>query len=387
MKGIVKRLEEEYDNYIEFLSSLVNVDCGTSNIQGVNEVAAIIAKKFKSLNKEYKVEILPHENCGDRLLITKKGKIPGKIILIGHLDTVFPKGTVEERPFKTDDINAYGPGVEDMKSGIVSMYYALKILDEIHGEDTKTIQILLNSDEEVSSIYSRDLIEENAKDADYALVLESGLIDGTLYTGRKGVGKYKIKTYGKASHAGGNPQDGINAIFELAEKITRFSRLNDYEMGTTVNVGTINGGTAANVIPEYCEALIDIRITKKEEGPIIDKKIRDIALESYVEGTKSVLEGSILRPPMEKTPANMNLFAIAKKLADELGMDLSEKATGGGSDGNFTSNIGIPTLDGLGPAGGGSHGKDEFIQLDTIIPRTALLTALLVELSSLETRF
>lgn len=381
MNDITKKLQEQYEDYIELLSKLVNVDCGSKNIEGVNKVASILQSAFKDLGSSYEIKVVEQKNCGNHLCITRKGNVPGKILLIGHMDTVFPVGTVAERPFKMDDINAYGPGVEDMKSGITSIYFALKTIDELMIENLKTIEIVFNSDEELSSIYSRGFIEEKAKDADYAIVLESGLINGTLYTGRKGVGKYKIKTYGKASHAGGNPQDGRNAIYELAHKVLKLEELTNYEKGTTVNVGVINGGTAANVVAEYCEALIDVRITKLEEGPIIDQKIRNIVAQNHIEGTHSELEGGIMRPPMERTEGNLRLFEVAKKIGNTIGMNLSEKVTGGGSDGNFTSALGIPTLDGLGPAGGGSHGKDEFIQLDTIVPRTSLLALLLIELS------
>lgn len=381
MEILQKKIEESYGQYLEMLQVLVNIDCGSGNISGVNQISEILREKFEGLEGDYDVEVIEQTECGNHLVISKKGNIPGKIMMIGHMDTVYPEGTVARRPLRIEGNRAYGPGVNDMKAGIVSIYFALKELYRVVGNETKTIQIIFNADEEISSIYSRALIERNAKDADYALILEPGKANHSVVTGRKGIGKYKLKINGKAAHAGVNPRDGANAIVEMAHKVMKLSAQTNFDLGTTVNVGTIRGGTTPNTVAEECEAMIDIRITNGAEGERIDRIIREITDEVYVAGTVTTLEGGIKRPPMEQTSENLGLYQRAEKLAKQLGFDLPAIYTGGGSDGNFTSALGIPTLDGLGPVGGASHSEDEYLELETITQRTTLLAMLLMDLS------
>ncbi|OPJ57036.1 M20 family metallopeptidase [Alkalithermobacter paradoxus] len=381
MEEILKILEKEYHNYLDMLKSLVNVDSGSSNILGVNKVLEIIQNKFKQLGGNYEIQIIPQKKCGNHIVINRKGSIFGKILLLGHMDTVFQDGTVQKRPFKIEGDKAFGPGIIDMKAGITSIYFALKVIDILYKDDVKTIQMIFNSDEEISSIYSRELIENLSKDCDCVLVLEAGRHNGDVVTSRKGTGKYKIRIKGKASHAGGNLKKGANSIIELCHKLIQISNLTDYETGTTVNVGLIKGGSASNTVPAYSDSVIDVRICTLEEAQKIDENIRKIANEIYIKGTSTIVEGGIKRPPMERKEENVKLYEIAKRIGEELGMSIGQASTGGGSDANFTSALGIPTLDGLGPTGGGVHTEDEYINLNSIVPRTALLTKLIKVLS------
>ncbi|MEW9121503.1 MAG: M20 family metallopeptidase [Thermotaleaceae bacterium] len=380
---ILEQARKNYDDYIKLLQSLVNIDSGSKNKKGVDKVGRILIDSFKAFDKKYEIEVIEEEECGNHLVITKRGNIPGKILLLAHMDTVFPEGTVAQRPFSIAGNRAYGPGVIDDKGCIASLYYGLKILDEIYEEDTKTIQVIFNSDEEISSIYSRNIIEKYAGDADYAIILESARANGDVVTARKGIAKYVLKVEGKAAHAGSNPQDGVNAIIELCHKAVELSTLTDWDKGTTVNVGLIQGGTSPNTVPDYGEITVDIRISTLEEASKIEKKIQQIAQKKYVPGTMTFLEGGIKRPPLEKNQYSAKIYETVKDLGAEMGIQIGEVFAGGGSDGNFTSALGIPTIDGLGPVGGGYHSKDEYMDLDSVIPRISLLIKLIWKLSHL----
>ncbi|MBF8983886.1 M20 family metallopeptidase [Lutibacter sp. B2] len=384
MDKIYSILEKEYECYIDMLTSLVNIDCKSTNIEGVNEVGNILKEKFQALDGEYDIETIEQKNCGNHLLITKKGKIPGKILLIGHMDTVFPKGTVEKRSFRIEGDSAFGPGVSDMKCGITSIYFALKALHNLYEDNMKTIQVLFNSDEEISSINSREYIEKYAGDSEYVLVMEAGRMNGNVVTSRKGISKYALKVYGKATHAGGNHHNGCNAIVELSNKVVALSKLTDYEKQTTINVGIIHGGSASNVVPNFAEAMIDVRTSSMNEAEKIDQEIRGICKKSNVVGTSIVLEGGMKRPPMEKKEGTEKLYNIIKDIGENMGVCIGETFAGGVSDANFTSCLGIPTIDGLGPVGGGCHSEREYLDMTSIIPRTGLVVELLSRLSHIQ---
>jgi len=243
------------------------------------------------------------------------------------------------------------------------------------------IEIILNGDEEISSLYSKRIIEREAEDANYALVVEPGRLGWGIVTGRKGVGRFRLTVKGKKAHAGTRPQDGINAIVELSHKIIELDTLNDYDRGVTLNTGVITGGTTANTVPDSAEASIDIRFKTKDDGERLVNRIREICGKSYINGSEISLEGGITRPPMERTKKNIELFNILKGIGTEMGLDLNEVYTGGGSDGNFTGSMGIPTIDSLGPIGTGTHSEREYIELDTMIPKTILLSDLIYRLS------
>jgi glutamate carboxypeptidase len=278
-------------------------------------------------------------------------------------------------PFRVEDGRAYGPGTYDMKAGLTIF---LTLMEYRLSGPTRPVRALFTSDEEIGSPTSRGLIEDLARQCAYALVLEPPLADGSLKTARKGVGRFRLEVQGRAAHAGVAPQEGRNAIVELAHQILRIQELQDLQAGTTLNVGVIQGGTTSNVVPAAAFADIDVRAAALAEAERVERALR--SLEPVTPGTRMSVSGSFGRPPMERSPAIAALFDQARGIGRALGRELSEGSTGGGSDGNFTAALGVPTLDGLGVRGGGAHADDEHILIDSLTERAALLDALLREL-------
>lgn len=302
----------------------------------------------------------------------------GQILVLGHLDTVYGLGTLARMPFRLSRGRAYGPGALDMKGGLVMALFALDALVATGPVPQKRIVFLWTSDEEIGSRTSRAAIEREARRSDAVLVLEpaSGL-DGRVKTGRKGVGEIEIAATGRAAHAGLNPEDGVNAIVEIALQIARISRWNQPGRGITVNAGLIEGGTRSNVIPEMARIVVDVRAERAGDMSALVRKFR--ALRPILSGAKLQIRGRFTRPPMERKNSTA-LYAKARALAKEMGVKLGEEYVGGGSDGNFTSALGVPTLDGLGSVGEGAHSPSEYIVLRALPQRTALVAALLAEI-------
>ncbi|MEY2399460.1 MAG: glutamate carboxypeptidase [Actinomycetota bacterium] len=302
------------------------------------------------------------------------GDAPTRVALIGHFDTVWPIGTLDELPFKVEDGLAWGPGCFDMKAGIVQGLFALAALgpDALNG-----VALLLTSDEELGSPSSRGLVEYTARGASAALVLEPG-VDGALKTARKGVALYRLKVHGRSAHAGLEPQNGANALLGLSAALQEITTLNDVGRGTTVTPTTASAGTARNVVPDYAVCEVDVRGETAEELQRVDGAMH--ALSPQIDGTSFEVEGGINRPPLDAA-ASVDLFARAQRIARDIGMgELRGAAVGGGSDGNFTAGIGVPTLDGLGAVGDGAHARHEHVVVDAMAPRADLLAALVREL-------
>jgi glutamate carboxypeptidase len=299
-------------------------------------------------------------------------------VALCHYDTVWPKGTLQRIPFSVDaDGVARGPGCFDMKGGIVTLYFALHALRDRGLRPRRRLEVLFTCDEEVGSPTSRALIEHTAHGAALAYVLESPLPGGTLKTARKGTGDYLVRISGRAAHAGVEPQKGISAIGELAQQVLALHALNDYSVGTTVNVGVVHGGTRPNVVAAEAEAHVDVRVQTLAEAERIDQAIR--GLQPRLAGAVLDVDGGLNRPPMERSEAMARLFERARQIALAMGVDLREGSTGGGSDGNFTAAIGIPTLDGLGPEGEGAHAAHEHVLTDSFPRRVALVAGLLID--------
>jgi glutamate carboxypeptidase len=299
-----------------------------------------------------------------------------QILVIGHLDTVWPVGTLQRMPFQlTAEGRARGPGIFDMKASVANLIEALRAITSQGLETKRPITVLLTCDEEIGSRTSRGLVEEEARRAAAALVLEPPITGGVVKTGRKGVGVFTLCAQGRAAHAGLDPSKGVNAIVELAHQTLQLSALNDYERGTTVNVGVFQGGTATNVVPAEATARVDVRFWTMEDGERIEQTIRN--LKPKLAEAQLEISGGINRPPMQRSAGNVALFEHARTLAAELGFDLRDGVVGGGSDGNFTAALGVPTLDGLGIDGAGAHADHEHIIVSDIPRRAALLTRLL----------
>jgi glutamate carboxypeptidase len=319
-------------------------------------------------------EILPAVGSGDHVRIRWSDENSGRpIMLLGHYDTVWAEGTIEEMPFAVHDGVATGPGVFDMKGGLVQGFWAVRALREVAGVQ-RSLVFVCNSDEEVGSPTSRALIEEEARTADTVLVLEPSL-DGALKTARKGVGRYHVRVTGRPSHAGLDPEGGISAIEEMARLILELHGYTDHESGTTVNVGVVGGGTRYNVVAAEAFAEVDVRAVTFAEA----ERMEDIlsSLKARHEEAEVRVEGGMIWPPMERTEKTAELFAHAKGLAAEIGFELREGLAGGASDGSLCASVGAPTLDGLGAVGGGAHARDEHAEVPSMAERAALVARLI----------
>jgi glutamate carboxypeptidase len=322
---------------------------------------------------------LANDRGGDHLVGRFFGSIPEKpALVVGHFDTVWPVGTIDRLPFRREGDRLYGPGAYDMKTSLVLVAAVLEAFAALGLEPRRPVTVLFTSDEEVGSKTSRALIEDLARESRHALVLEPPLADGSLKTARKGVGRFALEVRGKAAHAGIAPEQGASAVVEMAHQILKIQSFNDPASGTTVNVGTVRGGTTPNVVPAHASAQVDARAVTTVGAEALERAMA--GLTAVTPGTRVAVSGGFNRPPMERTPAVAALFERARAIGAALGLAPTEGATGGGSDGNFTAAVGTPTLDGLGALGGGAHADDEHILFGTIPERAALLAALLMEI-------
>ncbi|HEY4689821.1 MAG TPA: M20 family metallopeptidase [Anaerolineae bacterium] len=298
----------------------------------------------------------------------------GRILLLLHLDTVWPIGTLDRMPIREENGRLYGPGVYDMKASVAIGWLAVHALRDLGQTPRRPIRFLFTGDEEIGSDAAVELIRTEARQSAVVLVMEPALPGGEVKTSRKGVGDFKVIAHGRSSHAGGNHEKGLNAIEELAHHILTLQRLTDYERGTTVNVGVIHGGTRSNVVPERAEIEVDFRVATMAEAERIAQVLQ--SLKPVLPGARLEVTGGLNRPPMERNATMIATFEKARRIAAGLGIDLQEGSTGGGSDGNFTAALGVPTLDGLGALGDGAHALHEHVVIDSIAQRAALLAAL-----------
>lgn len=336
--------------------------------------ATYLAGRYSAVGAE--VEIIPAAPQGNHVRARfGTGTQPPALVLC-HYDTVWPVGALDSHPFRVEDGRAYGPGIFDMQSSLALAEYALRAVNDLGLVLPRPVTVLATSDEEIGSPSSRALIEQEALRSAYVLVMESPLPGGVLKTARKGVGHFTLDVRGRAAHAGVEPEKGISAVAELAHQVLRLHQLADAEQGTTVNVGVVQGGTAANVIPAHAQAQIDTRAWTQAEADRVEQAIR--ALEPVLPGAQLQVAGGWNRPPLERK-ATAALYARVRALGAELGLELGEGSTGGGSDGNFTAALGVPTLDGLGVPGAGAHADHEHIEVAAIAGRAALLTAILAQ--------
>jgi glutamate carboxypeptidase len=352
---------------------MVNMDSPSTDKALVDRFARFVGSRFEEIGGV--VDFVATERFGDHLRVRFGGGTSGSILLLGHTDTVFGPGESAKRRFQIKDGRATGPGVFDMKAGILMMWSAVKAL--LHSQERleRGITVLLTSDEEVGSTTSRELLESEARASRAVLVLEPSLPGGGLKTARKGVGRFTIKALGRAAHAGIDPSKGINAIEEIARQIMAIHALNNAGLGTTVNVGLIQGGTRSNVVPAEAAVEVDVRVANMQEASRAEKAIH--ALQPQLHGARLEIRGGFNRPPMERNEGVIRLFEEAKKIGAELGMVIEEGSTGGASDGNFTSALGVPTLDGLGAIGDGAHAIDEYVDVGSLPRRTALVAGLI----------
>lgn len=376
VRGLLAREQSRQREFLKTLQLFTELESPSEAKGPVDLLGALIAKSFAALGATVTVQAV--KTFGDHLDIAFEGTAPGKpVMLLGHFDTVWEVGTLERMPFRVEKGRVWGPGVYDMKCGIVMMLHAIAGLKEAHGGKLpRPVRVRLVTDEEVGSDTSRAATESAAKQCAAVLVCEpSQGIDGAIKTWRKGVGSYQIKVAGKASHSGVDFEKGQSAVIELARQVLRIAEWTDVKRGLTLNPGVISGGTRVNVIAAEAQMEVDVRIMKLRDAAGVDKKFR--SLKPF--NKKCVLEvsGGINRPPMERSDKVLGLYRVAEEIGKAMKAKVREEGTGGGSDGNFTAALGIPTLDGLGAVGEGAHALHESVMLDKIAERTAMLGGLI----------
>ena len=354
---------------------LSSLESFSSDKAGVDALSAYIGSRLEDLGA--RIEVLPQADFGNHML-ADIGDGPDQVLILCHMDTVWPRGTTQQRPFRVQDGIAYGPGVLDMKAGIAITLHALGSLRELERLPKQRVRILFNSDEELGSTTSQQLIQDEAKKSTHVLCLEPSFgKEGALKTARKGVGMFTVKVTGRAAHAGNDPQNGISAVEEMAHQIIKLHSLTNYETGTTVNVGVANGGSVRNQVAPFAEDLVDLRVTSLDEAKRAEEAI--LGLAPVLPGARVEVSGGLNRPPMERTDATAKLFEKAKGIAQVAGIALTETQVGGGPDGQFAAAVGVPVLDGMGGVGEGPHADNEYIFVDALPQRVALLAALLAE--------
>ncbi len=368
-------LQPRRDLILADLATLSLMDCGTDDKRGVDEVGRVMRARLESLGME--VEAHDGGDRGDTLVGRWRGGGRARLLLVGHLDTVYPVGWPEEQPFHVNGDIARGPGTCDMKGGLLVGLYALDALRAAGFDDFAEIAFILNGDEEVSSPVSTPVIEREALGRDAVLVLEAARENGDIVSARKGFAQFDVHVRGRAAHAGVEPEKGRHALLELAHQIVAFQALNGTIPGATVNVGVAAGGLRRNIVPDEARAELDVRARDTAGMDGIIAAIRARAGRTTVSGTAVTLDGGVVRAPMEKTAAGTRLVGWCQEAAGALGFAVWDAATGGGSDANNTAALGIPTLDGLGPVGGLDHSPDEYVKISSLVPRTALLAGLI----------
>ncbi len=373
---ILAYLRSHQDEMVAHLQQLAELESPTSDKAAIDRLGAVLAEQLRATGAA--VDVQAQASAGNHLRARwGAGQASNDgLLLLTHMDTVWDTGTIAQRPVRIEDGRLYGPGAFDMKGGIVNALWAIRSLRELGRMPERRITLLVTSDEETGSHTSRPLIEEEAKQHRAVYVLEPAHPPrGSLKTWRKGVGDFEVIVTGKAAHAGAAHDEGVNAIEELAYQIISIQALTDYAIGTTVNVGVVSGGTRSNVVPAQAQAHVDVRVMNAAEADRVYTYMHHLT--PRLTGTTIEVRGGMNRPPMVRTPQTIALFAIAQAIGLEIGLTVDETGTGGGSDGNFTSALGVPTLDGLGVDGDGSHAVHEHVIVASLPERAALLAGLL----------
>lgn len=355
---------------VDLLRALVEIESPSSDAAGVERLAARLVRELRPLG--FDCELLPVDGGGPLLRARAAGRAARPVMLLGHLDTVWPPGTLRARPARIEGERFYGPGAYDMRAGLVVIVFALRALAE-HGP-LPPVSVFLTPLEEVGCAAYRDVMEAEMRASRACLDFEPAWPGGAVKTARKGSGTFTLRTRGRAAHAGADLEQGANAVLDLARRVLEVAALTDRERGTSANVGTIRGGIRPNVVPDCAEAEVDVRYLRRADGPALEAALR--ALRADTPGVTLEVEGALGYPPLERTPQVARLFEIARGVAAELGQDLREVATGGASEASFAAALGLPTLDGLGADGDGAHAEHEHVRLPSLPERVALAAAL-----------
>lgn len=376
MNETLEYLEKHKSDMLRTLEELVTFESPSTDKPNLDKLSFLLKKHFNSMGaRVVLIENPLHGNLVDVTFDNSSQKVERPALILCHYDTVWPKGTLKNRPFVIEGNRAFGPGIFDMKASIVIVEYALRSIINFDMQLARPVKILITSDEEILSPSSRPTIEKYALQSEYVLAMEPPLPNGELKTARKGTWQFKLIVEGKAAHAGIEPEKGASAIHEMARQITFLNELSDMALGTTVNVGVIKGGVRPNVVAPSAEAEVDVRSWELRETNRLQRAIRDI--EPFTSGVSIKINEGFYSPPMER---NLELFSLAKKIGNEIGLDIQEGSVGGGSDANYTAALGVPTLDGLGALGNGAHSDSEYINIDSLPIRANYLISLLKEL-------
>jgi len=390
--SLVPLVRGRYQAAVATLEQLVNQDSGSWSRDGVNRVADLCEARFRATG--WAMERLVHEpppgeaRLGDVVVGRRAGALPvaaggRRLLLMAHMDTVFDDGAAAARPFRVEDGRAFGPGIADDKAGIVTGFDAVEVLCDEAGFDAfAEITMVCSPDEEIGSPFSRAVLTRLAGEHDAGIGLEAARVDGSLVTARKGISALAINVVGRAVHAGVHPERGVNAALEAARKTIALQDLNGRWQGVTCNVGVIRAGTRPNVVAEHAHLEVDLRAVTTAAFDLAAAAVEEIAATSFVPGTSSTLRAEHRHLPMERTEAIGALLAEAQQVAAALGFDVGEQATGGAGDANTTAAAGLPTIDGFAPIGGDAHGPREWLDLGSVVPRTALLAGFLARLGS-----
>jgi len=380
LRDVVARMEPGFRAELE---AMVNVDCGSYSPDGVNAIADRCEARFRQggwdVERRRHVPAAGERQLGDLVIGRLTGDGGPRTLLVGHTDTVFDDGTAAARPFRVEGSRAYGPGVSDMKGGLLAGFVAVEALQEAGLGGFGSVTYVCNPDEEIGSPFSGPVIRELAPAHDVAFVLECARANGDIVSARKGVTDYIVTFRGRAAHAGVEPEKGRHAVLAAAHATVALQALNGRWPGVTVNVGVARGGTRPNVVPDHAVLEIDLRAATADAQDAAEREVAAILSTSAVDDVAIDVRSEGTHRPMEKGAASADLVERARAVAAELGFDVADAATGGASDGNTTSAAGTPTLDGLGPVGGGAHGEDEWLDLDSVVPRITLLAALIGE--------
>jgi glutamate carboxypeptidase len=376
MDPLLKWARKNQPALIRFIRELVECESPTDSPDAVSRCAELLGDSLSDIADGRMVPT--GKNTGRTYVCSFRlpgGKGGGRILALGHSDTVWPLGTLRAMPFRQRDARLWGPGVLDMKAGLAMFAFAMRGLRELNIPVSREVTLLVNPDEETGSAASRATTEKLASESQAVLVLEPGTgLEGRAKTARKGIGGYRVQVDGVAAHSGVDFEKGASAVVELAQQIARIAGFTNLKSGITVNPGVIIGGTRSSVIASRAETLVDIRVPRARDAAALDKKFR--ALRTFDKRCSIEVSGGLNRPPMERNAGIAKLFGLARGCAAELGVTLEESSTGGGSDGNFTAALGVPTLDGIGAVGEGAHAAHESVLVDRLADRVALLAKL-----------
>jgi glutamate carboxypeptidase len=376
VSAVLSAVARERNTLLQITRELVAAESPSDDRPPLDDCGRLLARWLATLGAA--VERVPAQTTTDHVMARWPGRGPA-VLLVGHFDTVWPVGQLERMPIAERDGKLFGPGVLDMKAGLaIGMTAAHALATSLPESSRPAITLIATSDEEVGSRTSRAIIEQLARESAAVLVLEPALPGGGLKTARKGVGEFEVIAEGVSSHAGADPRAGASAVHELARQIVALEALADPDRGLTLNVGVIEGGTRSNVVAERARAIVDVRIARAEDAARIEQAVR--TLQPRNPRVRLTVRGAVNRPPMERTPGVARLFDLARQVAADLDRPLSEGATGGASDGNFTAALGVPTLDGLGAVGDGPHALHEHVIVDELIPRASLVAGLMARL-------